>query len=260
MKLSIIIPVYNVAKYIKPCLDSVMNQTLNSFEALLIDDGSDDGSQDIIDEYAEKDKRFVVIHKKHEGVSIARNIGLSKSKGKYIGFLDADDVLHPQRYEKAVKVLDEHPEISIVHCNWADCDESINEIKVRTDRYDKEGVIELPNLPKNFYSVVMKVTRKELFRTVRFYNFGYQGEDTAVSFKLYTKAKKVYCLEDVLYYRVVHNDSLQHSMDCKGKKNLFDVYKKLYIDLVSQGADKEILARVRKLVNNADKGVKKCRG
>ena len=60
MKLSIIIPVYNVAKYIKPCLDSVMNQTLSNFEALLIDDGSDDGSQDIIDEYAEKDKRFVV--------------------------------------------------------------------------------------------------------------------------------------------------------------------------------------------------------
>ena len=90
---SIIIPVYNVAPYLRECLDSVLAQTFHNWEAICVDDGSADGSGAILDEYAAKDKRFMVIHKKNEGVSVARNAALDDATGNYIIFVDADDVI-----------------------------------------------------------------------------------------------------------------------------------------------------------------------
>lgn len=89
--ISIIIPVYNVEDYIRPCLDSILAQTYTNFEAILVDDGSKDGSGRICDEYAEKDSRFIVVHKENGGVSSARNKGLEIAKGEYIAFVDSDD-------------------------------------------------------------------------------------------------------------------------------------------------------------------------
>ena len=88
---SIIIPVYNVAPYLRECLDSVLAQTLTDWEAICIDDGSTDGSGAILDEYAAKDKRFKVIHQKNAGVSAARNSGIDAATGEYVTFLDGDD-------------------------------------------------------------------------------------------------------------------------------------------------------------------------
>lgn len=90
---SIIIPVYNIAPYLRECLDSVLAQTFTDWEAICVDDGSTDGSGAILDEYAAKDKRFIVIHKKNEGVSVARNTALEVVNGRYIVFIDADDVV-----------------------------------------------------------------------------------------------------------------------------------------------------------------------
>ena len=89
---SIIIPVYNVAPYLHECLDSVREQTFADWECICVDDGSTDGSPAILDGYAEKDSRFCVIHQPNAGVSAARNKGLDAAKGKWIGFLDADDI------------------------------------------------------------------------------------------------------------------------------------------------------------------------
>lgn len=88
---SIIIPVYNVAPYLRECLDSVLAQTFTDWEAICIDDGSTDGSGEILDEYAAKDKRFKVIHQKNAGVSAARNAGIDAAGGEYVTFLDGDD-------------------------------------------------------------------------------------------------------------------------------------------------------------------------
>ena len=93
MDISIIIPVYNVEKYLKYTLDSVIKQNTSNFEVILIDDGSKDNSGKICDEYRKKYDFIKVIHKKNEGVSIARNTGLKEAKGKYIMFLDSDDLL-----------------------------------------------------------------------------------------------------------------------------------------------------------------------
>lgn len=90
---SIIIPVYNVAPYLRECLDSVLAQTFSDWEAICVDDGSTDGSGAILDEYVARDKRFRVIHQKNAGVSAARNLALDRSNGEYVCFLDADDLV-----------------------------------------------------------------------------------------------------------------------------------------------------------------------
>lgn len=98
-KISIIIPVYNVEKYLRRCLDSILNQTFPDWTAICVDDGSPDNSGRILDEYATQDKRFVVIHKENAGVSSARNDALKKVKTPYVMFVDADDCIHPQTLE-----------------------------------------------------------------------------------------------------------------------------------------------------------------
>ncbi len=107
-KISIIIPIYKVEKYLRRCLDSVKNQTFKDWNAICIDDGSPDNSGKIADEYAARDKRFIVIHKKNAGVSAARNDGIKRATGKYVMFIDSDDFLHPQTMELAYKMAVRH--------------------------------------------------------------------------------------------------------------------------------------------------------
>ena len=100
-KISIIIPMYNVEKYLRRCLDSVLNQTFQEWQAICVDDGSPDKSGVIAEEYAKKDKRFIVIHKENGGLSDARNAGMPHATGDYIMYLDSDDFIHPQTMEIA---------------------------------------------------------------------------------------------------------------------------------------------------------------
>ncbi len=99
---SIIIPVYNVAPYLRECLDSVLAQTFTDWEAICVDDGSADGSGAILDEYAAKDKRFRVIHQKNAGVSVTRNVALDLARGDWVSFLDADDLLAENALDKLI--------------------------------------------------------------------------------------------------------------------------------------------------------------
>ncbi|MDV4357675.1 glycosyltransferase, partial [Enterococcus faecium] len=92
-RISIIVPVYNVEKYLKKCVDSILGQTFTDFELLLIDDGSTDNSGSICDELAKTDNRIKVIHKENGGLSDARNIGIEVAKGDFIGFIDSDDYI-----------------------------------------------------------------------------------------------------------------------------------------------------------------------
>lgn len=105
--ISVIIPVYNAEKYLQRCVDSVLSQTFTNIECILVDDGSSDNSPTICDEYAEKDKRIVVIHKENAGEASARNAGLDVAKGEYIGFVDSDDwcdvCMFHVLYENAIK-------------------------------------------------------------------------------------------------------------------------------------------------------------
>jgi len=107
-KISIIIPMWGVEKYLRRCLDSVQNQTFKEWQAICVDDGSPDKSGEIAEEYAARDKRFVVVHKENGGLSDARNAGLPYADGDYIMYLDSDDFIHPQTMEIAYKAIKEN--------------------------------------------------------------------------------------------------------------------------------------------------------
>ena len=98
-KISVIIPVYNGERYLPRCLASLQNQSFKDWQAICIDDGSTDNTGEILDKYAKKDKRFVVVHKKNAGVSAARNDGIKLAKGEYIHFMDADDIIDVNYYD-----------------------------------------------------------------------------------------------------------------------------------------------------------------
>lgn len=113
-KISVIIPVYNVEEYLRKCLDSVINQTYKNLEIICIDDGSPDNCGAILDEYAKKDNRIIVVHQENAGVSSARNRGLDIAKGEYIAFVDSDDWLEPECYEFSVKEFEKDSDIDLV--------------------------------------------------------------------------------------------------------------------------------------------------
>jgi len=107
-KISIVIPVYNTVSYLEKCLSSICNQTYQNLEIICVDDGSFDGSERIVDVFAERDNRIIVLHKKNGGESSARNAGLNLCTGDYIGFMDCDDWIEPEMYEMLVSALEKN--------------------------------------------------------------------------------------------------------------------------------------------------------
>lgn len=106
--ISVIVPVYNVERYLRRCVDSILQQTYRDLEVILVDDGATDGSPRICDEYAGLDPRVKVVHKPHGGAAEARNAGLDAARGEYIGFVDSDDFILPEMYETLYRACVEH--------------------------------------------------------------------------------------------------------------------------------------------------------
>ena len=105
-KISVIIPVYNTAEYLEKCINCIILQTLSDIEVICINDGSTDNSLDILNTYAEKDKRIIIINQENAGQSVARNIGLDIAQGQYVYFVDSDDTIHEQTLEIMYRVAD----------------------------------------------------------------------------------------------------------------------------------------------------------
>lgn len=142
MKYSIIVPIYNTGKYLHNCLNSIIKQTVNDFEVILIDDGSTDESYSICDEFARKDKRFKVIHKKNEGVSAARNIGLEISQGEWICFVDSDDEVEPEWLENFEHNIKKDTDIVIQGASVIE-DNATREIQFPNKIYSKNNIADL---------------------------------------------------------------------------------------------------------------------
>jgi len=105
MKVSFIVPIYNVEKYLRRCLDSILGQTFNDWEAVCVNDGSKDACGEILKEYAARDERIVVVEQENGGLSDARNVGMAAAKGEFVVFVDSDDYIHPQTLEIAFSIL-----------------------------------------------------------------------------------------------------------------------------------------------------------
>lgn len=134
-KVSVVIPCYNVEKYICQCLDSVINQTLKDMEIICINDGSKDNTGKILDEYKIKDKRIKVIHKENEGVHVARNMGIDLAQGEYLSFLDSDDFFELDMLEKMYyQAIKENADICICGCSYYKNGENIEKFYPLTEK------------------------------------------------------------------------------------------------------------------------------
>lgn len=215
-EISIIVPVYNVERYLDRCIKSILNQTFKNFELILVDDGSPDGCGKICDNYARIDSRIRVIHKENGGLSSARNAGLDIARGKYIGFVDSDDYIHERMYEILLKEA-ENNSSDIVICKFKEVFDNIKideEINENIDIYNFNNVEALGQLyGSNAIDFVVswnKIYDKRIFESER-YKEGKLNEDEFIIHKLLYKSNRVTFISKELYYYFQRNDSIMQS-------------------------------------------------
>ena len=221
-KISVIIPVYNVEKYLKRCLDSVINQTYKNLEVILVDDGSTDNSGKICDEYAEKDKRIIVIHKNNGGLSDARNKGLDICTGNYISFIDSDDWIEKNFYEFAIDNLDKAD--LLIFDYYLTTDKKKKFVKCLTKACYLTVEECLRELSKaNIQSYAWnKLYKKELFAFIRFPK-GINYEDQAIMHLIVDKCSKIKYFNKAFYNYFQNQKSITHTINYKNYKDFFYV-------------------------------------
>ena len=224
-EISIIVPVYQVEKYIRQCIDSILAQTFTDFELILVDDGSKDNSGKICDEYAEKDKRIRVIHKENDGLSDARNKGLDNASGNYFMFVDGDDYIAPNMAECLYKKISE-AKADIAACNYRYIFESDGEKDFATE--NKAEVINANEIFYNrknernygFWTVAWnKLYKREKFKSLSF-RFGKYHEDEFWANDIYQMDIKAVTVSESLYYYRQRGNSI---MGNKNIRKCFDI-------------------------------------
>ena len=221
-KISIIIPVYNMEHYLEKCVKSVLQQSYQYFEVLLVDDGSTDSSGELCDDWAAKDSRIQVIHKENGGLSDARNTGLDAASGNYVSFVDSDDYIAPDMMKKLHDSLLRH-DTDMSVCNVFFVDEAGNALEERNQNLPiKDEIltaceaIEKLMEPRGWirHLACGKLYKKNLFSAIRFPK-GKYAEDAFVAHRLLGQCKKVACISDACYYYVQRSGSFTHSKTAK---------------------------------------------
>lgn len=215
--ISVIIPVYNVKKYLSECLDSVVNQTYKNLQIILVDDGSTDFSGKICDEYANNDNRIIVVHQKNAGAGAAKNTGLELIDGDYFSIIDSDDYIELDMYEKMVNSLEKY-NADIVQCLFRNV--YVNDSFDR--KYKIKGNYPKVLTPKNFlkeylydwkYAIFAnKVFKSSLLKDIRF-PVGRKIDDEFFTYKLVCNAKKVVNIDNILYNYRMRKTSVMNEND-----------------------------------------------
>ena len=221
--ISVIVPVYNVEKYIKKCVESLINQEYRNFEIILINDGSVDNSGMIIDEMSLRDDRIKVIHQKNQGVSAARNVGISFSKGEYITFVDSDDYINSKMITELFNSLSNH-NADMSMCNSETIDKFGNKLK---KKYLDKSVLSEKDFWDQLYNGLWgdctvpwnKLYRKSLFNSVHYEN-GKTNEDDLILYDLIHQCKRISVVKESLYYHFNRADSITNRNGGVGKKYL----------------------------------------
>ena len=213
-KISIIVPVYQVEAYLRRCLDSIINQTYKNLEIILVEDGSKDGSPAICEEYAKKDNRIKVFNQQNQGASVARNYGLDVATGEYVGFVDSDDWIEPEMYEKLYAALVQKQADIEVTGYFLETTSESKTVSVEEKRYGTpvnflEGTI----LDKNaaISAVWSKLYKRQIFDTVRFVP-DIRCEDNICMVDLFGKNPKVAFAEGYFYH---YNKLNEQSVTCQ---------------------------------------------
>ena len=240
-EISIIVPVYNSEKYLKETIGSILNQTFQDFELICVNDGSKDNSLEILNYFKEEDERIIVINQENQGVSTARNNAISIAKGKYIAFLDSDDLMHPTFLEKMHQII-EQENSDVVYCDYQNVPESCSHIPFKNY---KELKVKSYNAPFQKYvnkvisvHVVIwnKFYKADIAKTIPFEKELSYAEDLIFTYLYLSKSKKITHLKQKVHLQ-------------KTKKNIGNLkvnllklfYNKLYIEYI-KNLEKIVLA------------------
>lgn len=218
--ISIVVPVYNVERHLNRCLDSLKNQTYKNIEIILINDGSTDTSGSICDEYAKNDSRFTVCHKDNNGVSSARNLGIKKSTGEFVLFVDSDDWVEKNTIELLVDTANEND------CDFVVFEYFVDYLNGNSNQYlhpelngkiSREESIKHSILPTNRFAVT-KMYRRSILNDVRFDENIHLGEDTLFVCNALNKSQKCgYFLSKSLYHYVQSETSATRNIKFNDK-------------------------------------------
>lgn len=228
--ISVVVPIYNVEKYLRLCLDSLLLQTYTNFEVLMINDGSSDGSSNICKDYLTKDKRFHYFEKENGGPSDTRNYGIEHSKGEYITFVDSDDWLKETFLADLYEAIESTgADIALSTYIKYDDLQSVYNIPIIGEYYERiwmsdEFIRELPKLEvkDNSYSNPWaKLFKKELFRTIRFPK-GKLIEDTRTNIKLFLESSKLVYINKCLYFYRIRGGSVIQTITEKLLEDVLD--------------------------------------
>lgn len=207
--ISVIIPVYNTKQYLSTCLESILAQTYSDLEILFVDDGSTDGSSELLDSFATMDKRIRVIHQPNGGVCAARNRGIDEARGEYLSFIDSDDTLEPDMYEVLMGLIDEY-HVKIAHCSYNRVTNGVVKPIGNTGQiYPQTGKEALECLVTGKYfvgSCWTKLYAKELFADVRFPLGIRTNEDMLVNFQVFSRAEGT-VFADVCQYNYLTSET-----------------------------------------------------
>lgn len=231
--LSVIVPVYNVEKYLKRCLESILVQSWNDYEIILVDDGSTDSSAQICDLYAEKYKMIRVIHKENKGLSDTRNRGIEKASGEYVYFPDSDDWLEPNTFSELSDVIEEltYDIISFNREFVTSEEDKLISAKSRIQKLSgKQALLEMLNQGDVTGFANDKIYRKKLFldNDIEF-PVGKYYEDLGTNYKLFLKATKVYVTNQKYYHYLITNpDSITQSWNEQKLQDMFGFYREIY--------------------------------
>lgn len=217
--ISIIVPIYNSEKYLKECIESIINQTYKNIEVILINDGSTDASEDVCNEYAKNDNRIKIINIKNAGVSNARNVGIDSSKGNWIVFVDSDDWIEKDFCEKLYKEATQDKELDII-CSgykriYSDKTEKINCNNKKITYNAHQYLLKLLNVQNGYGFCHMKLIRKKCIGHVRFNKNIKVGEDALFNMQLVKNTRKVIILGEALYNYRFNENSLVRKYDEK---------------------------------------------
>ena len=231
IKVSVIVPVYKVERYLSACLDSLLAQSMQEIEVLLIDDGSPDQCGRICDEYASRDSRFRVFHTDNRGLSAARNFGIEKAQGDYLMFVDSDDWVSPSFCQAAYNAAVENAADLVMFRHRImksdSCRGTIPYVHGSQGMKSQEEAIDL--LYRGIGNMAWnKLYRKELFKDIK-YPEGKLYEDIATTFKLIYEAPNIFYLDGILYYYRKREGSITGQMTAAKQQESFTM-KRSYRD------------------------------
>lgn len=233
MELSIVIPIYNVERTLQRCIDSVLGQSFQDFEMILVDDGSKDNSSVMADEIAQSDSRISVIHQSNQGLSAARNTGIKVAKGKYITFIDSDDFIAQDTYKGIIDLLNAHPEYDILEFSVIERygSKAQNTLILDDCVYQNKQEYWLKGQAYRHTYAWNKIYKRELFTNIEFPK-GKNFEDAHTLPKLMAIAKTIATTSRGTYYYCWNNEGITANANGQDLTSLLEAHLEYIIMVI----------------------------